>query len=79
MNGAYGYAISRTGTCEALGWRMCGRCATGCVRTLRAGVLPEPPLPAGGPPGAVPLPVRRRAAPQQLNLSGEGVPNGKEK
>jgi hypothetical protein len=49
------------------------------VRTLRAGVLPEPPLPAGGSPGAVPLPVRWRAAPQQLNLSGEGVPNGKEK
>ena len=65
MNGAYGYAISRTGTCG--------------VRTLRAGVLPEPPLPAGGSPGAVPLPVRWRVAPQQLNLSGEGVPNGKEK
>ena len=29
MNGAYGYAISRTGTCVALGWRMCGLCATG--------------------------------------------------
>ena len=36
-------------------------------------------LAAGGSPGAVPLPVRWRVASQQLNLSGEGVPNGKEK
>ena len=50
MNGAYGYAISRTGTCEALG-----------VADVR------------------PVRYRLGAAPQQLNLSGEGVPNGKEK
>ena len=79
MNGAYGYAISRTGTCEALGVADVRPVRYRLVRTLRAGVLPEPPLPAGGSPGAVPLPVRWRAAPQQLNLSGEGVPNGKEK
>lgn len=67
---------SRTGTCEALGWRMrpvrhgwCERCGQEFCRSRRSRWWIT---------RAVPLPVRWRAAPQQLNLSGEGVPNEKE-
>ena len=79
MNGAYGYAISRTGTCEALGvadvrpvrYRLvCERCGQEFCRSRRPRWwITRSGTAAGG----------WRAAPQQLNLSGEGVPNGKEK
>lgn len=80
MNGAYGYAISRTGTCEALGvadvrpvrYRLvCERCGQEFCRSRRSPLVDHPER--------YRCRCRWRAASQQLNLSGEGVPNGKEK
>ena len=51
MNGAYGYAISRTGTCEALGvadvrpvrYRLvCERCGQECCRSRRSPLVDHP-------------------------------------